>query len=245
MATFVLVHGAWHAASCWQRLISLMEDKGHRVIAPDLPGHGSDSTPLGKLSLNLYSSYIHQLIDNIDNNIILLGHSMGGMVISQLAEEMPEKITRLVYLAAFLPQNGQSIFDLMAINRSDEAETEIEKAMEMSSDKRVCTIKKEAIRVLFYGHCTDEMVEQALQQFTEQAILPLAGKAQLTEENFGRVKKIYICCLHDRVIPVSHQRRMISRQRCDEVMQIYTDHSPFYSCPEELEEILSALASQK
>jgi pimeloyl-ACP methyl ester carboxylesterase len=230
----VLVHGAWHDATCWQPLVPFLEKSGHQVHTPDLPGQGKNSADPASISLKTYSRYISQFIDKIENNVILVGHSMSGMVISQVAEALPDRLDRLLFLSAYLPGDGQSLFDLIAANRGDEPPTAIESAMTLSPDKRTCTIEPDQIAPLFYNRCPNDKRNLVPISFIPQASLPLSGKVQLTEENFGRVPKTYLCCLDDRVIPIHHQRRMMNRQRCDEMVQLDADHSPFLSCPKTL-----------
>lgn len=100
---FVLVHGAWHGAWCWEKVIPLIEAKGHGVHTLDLPGLGSDETPLEDVSLNAYVDAVVKLISDIEEKVVLLGHSMGGIVITQVAEKIPEQISTLIYLTAFSP----------------------------------------------------------------------------------------------------------------------------------------------
>lgn len=206
--------------------------------APDLPGHGNNSVELASISLNKYSSYISQLVDIYDNNVILVGHSMSGMVISQVAEKLPHKIQRLVYLSAYLPRHQQSLFDLIASNAAASKPAAIEKAMQLSADKRSCNIAPEKIAPLFYNRCPDARRDQLPKSFPVQAVLPLSGKVNLSEANFGQLAKTYICCLNDQVIPIAHQRHMIKQQHCDEMIQLDADHSPFLSCPEQLAAVL-------
>jgi pimeloyl-ACP methyl ester carboxylesterase len=109
MATFVLVHGSWHGAWCWHRVVPELEALGHRVLAPDLPGHGDDATAPAQLTLKAYAECVATVICSATEPVVLVGHSFAGIVISQVAELVPERISRLVYLTAFLPANGQSL----------------------------------------------------------------------------------------------------------------------------------------
>ncbi len=102
MSTFVLVHGSWHGAWCWNKLTPLLEREGHAVIAPDLPGHGEDWTPIPEISLQSYVDRVGEALDSAPEPAILVGHSMAGTVISQLAEQRPDQVAGLVYLCAFL-----------------------------------------------------------------------------------------------------------------------------------------------
>lgn len=113
MATFVLVHGAWHGGWCWRRVAERLTARGHRVATPTLTGVGEREHLLGK------DVYLSTHVDDVANviryeeleNVVLVGHSYGGFVISGVAEVIEEKIASLVFLDAFVPENGQSMLD--------------------------------------------------------------------------------------------------------------------------------------
>jgi pimeloyl-ACP methyl ester carboxylesterase len=109
MATFVLVHGAFHGGWCWYKIVPLLEAKGHRVLAPDLPGLGDDHTPLADLSLAAWTDSVAAKLHVLGTPVILVGHSRGGIVISEVAERVPEHVSALVYLTAFLVSDGESL----------------------------------------------------------------------------------------------------------------------------------------
>jgi pimeloyl-ACP methyl ester carboxylesterase len=92
MSACVLVHGAWHGGWCWDKVVRLLNKEGHRVEAPDLPGHGKNKAPIPEVSLQAYSDSICKILDAQSQPVILIGHSMGGVVISQAAEYRPERI---------------------------------------------------------------------------------------------------------------------------------------------------------
>lgn len=211
---------------------------GHQVFCPDLPGHGKNDTPSANISLKSCCRYIAEYIEQIPQNIILVGHSMSGMIISQVAEELPGRMERLIYLSAYLPCHGQSLFDLIAANRENGTQAAIETAMVMSEDKRYCWIEAASIKPLFYNRCPEEVCNLIPSELPQQATLPLSGKVRLTDENFGQIDKTYICCLDDNVIPIAHQRQMLKKQQCNEMIQLDADHSPFISCPETLASVL-------
>lgn len=194
------------------------------------------------LSLKKYVSFVRDYLAALDAPVLLLGHSMSGMVISQVAEDLPERVSRLVYLSAYLPADGQSLFDVIAANRGDEAPTAIETAMQLSADKRSYGIDERAIAPLFYNRCPDTLRQRIPRHFPPQASLPFTGRVSLSEERFGAVARSYVCCHDDKVIPVRHQRRMLARQPCDEMLQLDADHSPFLSCPDTLAAILHSIS---
>jgi pimeloyl-ACP methyl ester carboxylesterase len=116
MSRYVLVHGAWHGSWCWEKVVPLLSQAGHQVETLDLPGHGQDRTPFREITLAAYTKRVCATLDAQAEPVILVGHSMGGIVITQVAEERLEKIQTLVYLTAFLPQNGESLLQLARMN---------------------------------------------------------------------------------------------------------------------------------
>lgn len=113
MSNYVLIHGGSDGGFVWEDVAPLLREQGHRVATPDLSGHGEDETPIGEISLGSYAGRICEVLDAQDEPVILVGHSTGGIAITQVAEHRPQKIEALVYLAAYLPRNGQSLFELI------------------------------------------------------------------------------------------------------------------------------------
>jgi pimeloyl-ACP methyl ester carboxylesterase len=238
MSTFLLIHGAWHGAWCWYKVVPRLERLGHRVLAPDLPSLGRDRTPVNRVTLPLWRDFVCNIIDTQPEPVILVGHSRGGMVISEVAEHRPDRIRTLVYLAAFLPRAGQSLFDLAA-----QAEgSEVPPSMVMSEDSTSSMVRDDAVRSAFYGECSDEDVTLARACLQPEPTLPLATAVHLTEPNFGRVPRIYIGCARDHAVTPPFQKLMLSASPCKQVLSIDTDHSPFFSRPEELAAQLHSLA---
>jgi pimeloyl-ACP methyl ester carboxylesterase len=110
--TFVIVPGAWSGPYAWDSVQAILEKSGNKVVVVQLPGHGSDSTAAQNLTLNVYRDKVISTIDSIGGQVILVGHSLGGAIISAVAEEVPSKIEKLVYVAGFVPLTGQSLLAL-------------------------------------------------------------------------------------------------------------------------------------
>ena len=237
MGTYVLIHGAWHGAWCWERVVPLLEKAGHKVVAPDLPGHGKDRTPVSEVSLQAYTDSVCKALDPLSEPVVLVGHSMGGIVITQAAEYRPAKIKTLVYLTAFLLRNGES---LLQVAQGD-TEALVLSNLIMADDGSHATVRDEAIREAFYGDCSDEDVALAKSLLVPQAVAPFAAPVSTTEERFGLVPRVYIECLSDRAISPSVQRRMYGALPCQKVISMDTDHSPFFSAPRELAAHLMSL----
>ncbi len=115
MATFVLVHGAWHGSWCWARVREALQAKGHRVFTPTLTGVGERSHLLSPdINLTTHARDVANLLIWEDlSDVVLCGHSYGGCVISTAAGMAPERIAHLVYLDAFVPDDGQSLYDCL------------------------------------------------------------------------------------------------------------------------------------
>jgi len=237
MATIVLVHGAWHGAWCWYKLIPELESAGQKVVAFDLPGHGEDNTPRGSVTLDSYATRIVGILDSIDEKVVLVGHSMGGMAITAAAEQRPEKLTTLVYLAAFLPRNGESLFSLEERNPRPSVPTNLVP----SKNGKTATLNPESISGLFYHDCSSEDIAYATERLSPQPLGLLSTPVNISENNFGTVPRVYIECTDDRAISIELQKDMIKATPCSRVITMHTSHSPFFSAPEELAGILSLI----
>jgi pimeloyl-ACP methyl ester carboxylesterase len=111
--TFVLVHGAWHGGWCWRQVAALLRKAGHEVHAPSLTGLGERRHLVsGKLNLDTHIEDVVQLVEMEDlHKVVLVGHSYGGMVVTGAADRKADRIARLVYLDAFVPENGKCLLD--------------------------------------------------------------------------------------------------------------------------------------
>ena len=115
MATFVLVHGSWAGSVVWRELAPRLRKAGHEVYAPTLTGIGARKHLLNReIDLDTHIQDVIGVIDDADlSDIVLVGNSYGGMVITGVADRIPEKVASLVYLDAFVPENGQSCLSLL------------------------------------------------------------------------------------------------------------------------------------
>ncbi len=237
MSSYVLVHGAWHGGWCWDKVVPLLEKKGHKVEAPDLPGHGKDRTPISEISLQAYTDHICGILDAQPEPVILVGHSMGGAVIAQAGEHLPKKIKFLIYVNAYLLQNGESMMQVFM----QDTQSSLGSAIIIAENQTYMTLRDDTVKEVFYGDCSDPDVARAKSLFVPQALAPFATPVITTEENFGRLPRVYIECLRDRVISPSVQKKMYTALPCKKVISMDTSHSPFFSAPEDLVTHLTSL----
>ena len=242
MTTYLLLHGAWHDSRVWRQVAPTLTAAGHRVVTPELPGNGSDATPPGEVTLALYRDTIGRLVGSLGEPIVLVGHSMAGIVISSVAEAMPERIKRLVYLGAFLLPAGMSIEAFYA-GYADPDMAGAVHALRPAPDGSHSTIDPVAAPALFLNGCSATIATLATAQLRPQPNQPWRDPVAVTDARFGRVPRSYIALLRDRALFPELQRIMCGDLvPTANVVELDTDHSPFHSAPDRLVGHLLGLA---
>lgn len=236
--TYILVHGAGHGAWCWNKVIPLLEAKGYKVIALDLPGRGDDTAKLANITLDDDVKSVTDAATVIEGKVILLGHSSGGIVISQAAEHLgPKKVDKLIYLDAFLPQNGESVFSLAGkISESGKASSISESdRFIFSGDKKVFKWNPAFTEQLFYHDCLKEDIAFANAHLLWNTVANIATPVHVSDSSYGAVKKYYILCTEAKDLDKSG---MVSNVHCEKIYKLPSSHSPFFSMPQKLVDIL-------
>jgi pimeloyl-ACP methyl ester carboxylesterase len=238
MATFVLIHGACHGGWCWERVKPLLEAKGHRVLAPDLPGMGQDKTPQETVTADLWAKFVVDLMAAQSEPVVLVGHSRGGMQITAAAEAAPELVRKLVYLSAFVPVDGGTNIELAMQYCSSDLLSSAGQAQESDG----AAFPPDLAKKVFYNTTEDSWAARAAGLLCPEPPQPSMSQAHVTAERFGKVRKAYIECLEDNALTLAGQRAMQKHAVFETVIQMPTDHSPFYSAPEKLADALASLA---
>jgi pimeloyl-ACP methyl ester carboxylesterase len=234
MSSYVLVHGAWHGAWCWDKVVPLLEAEGHSVTAVDLPGHGDDTTPLAGLMQAEYGRRVADAVEAAGEPVVLVGHSMGGMAITQAAEYVPDKIAAIVYVCAFLPGPGDSLMTLA----DNDPDARVLPNLVVDEDAGLCEVAPAARVECFYEECDPSDAAAASVRLGPESLAAFATPVSVTEERAGSVRRIYVECVRDHAISITKQRAMHAARPCERVETIDTDHSPFLSRSEELAEHL-------
>lgn len=232
-ATVVLVHGAWHDARCFDRLVAALDARGVRAIAVDRPGHGSSSEPLADVQGD--AAAVRRALDAIDGPVVLVGHSYGGAVITE-AGDAPNAV-RLVYVSAFVLDAGETVNHQVGAGEHEPSELLAPGAIEFRDDG-TCMIDVARAPSAFYHDCDDATVAAAVAQLQPQAVATLTGK--VTRAPWKDVPSTYVVCTDDRAIAPSLQRWLA--QRCGDVVELAASHSPFLSMPDRLAELLADIA---
>lgn len=238
MSTFILMHGAWLGEWCWYKLTPLIEQAGHRVVTFDLPAHGEDSSPVSSASLQSYIDRAAQMLDQQPEPAIVVAHSMGGVVASGLAEKHPERIQTLVYLSAYLLRNGESLYELAGADR----DAKIGPYFVVNEPQGTLGIQEAGLKEAFFADCPDEDVVRAKALYRDEPLAPLATPVSISAERFGRVPRVYIQTLADRVISPAAQKQMYTATPCRQVLSLETGHASFFAAPERLAAHLISLS---
>ncbi len=233
----VLIHGAWHGAWAWHVTASMLESSGYDVYVPDLPGHGIDGTAPAAVTLDAYVQKVVSILDSLSEPAVLIGHSMGGIVVSQTGEARPSRVAKLVYLAAFMPLSGQSA---LALASEDTGSMVLSNSIVDPANGTI-DIRRDDIADTFYSESRPEYVTLASALLRPNPLGPVATPLVLTASNYGRLPRYYIRTSNDLAVTPAIQDRMIHSQPCKKVYPIESDHSPFFSHPRQLNAILQRI----
>jgi pimeloyl-ACP methyl ester carboxylesterase len=234
MNTIVLVHGAWVDASCWDKVVPALKAVGHEVLVVSLPGHGADNTPIGSISLQNYVDAVKRTIGK-RTDVTLVGHSLAGITISEVAEQIPDQIRNLVYISAFLLRNGETVLQL---GNSDK-ESLLPKYLRPDKKNGYASIAEEGIQEVFAADAPQAVVGKLIAHTRPDALAPFATPVNVSDANFGRIPITYIYDFNDKL--VSYYLQQIMVQNNGTVKRLYglpSSHTPFFSMPGVLADIL-------
>jgi pimeloyl-ACP methyl ester carboxylesterase len=167
---------------------------------------------------------------------------MGGMVITQAAAVCPQQIDLLVYLAAFLPRDGQSLLELTQLPEG--ADDQVQANLTIEGEPAVGVLTDKAIAHALFNCCTQRQLDWALERTRPQPLAPFLAPTALHGRAFDPAKRVYIRCARDHAIPPALQQRMVEERPCVEVHELDTDHSPFLSRHDELARLLRQIADR-
>jgi pimeloyl-ACP methyl ester carboxylesterase len=223
---YVLVHGAWGGAWCWDEVTTHLNHRGITWRAVDLPSSELDGDPDSDLAAD--AAVVIETAKALNCPVVLVGHSYGGAVITEAAPQVP-KLSGLFYIAATVPDVGQSHSDTMRLVK---VRTEMDDAIHV--DGAIVRLDVDVAAAALYQECTPELRDWAKSLLSTQTLASFRGKRTATSV---KVTSRYLRCRHDHALDPSLQE-LVSK-RCDEVVEIESDHSPFLSHSGQLVDILT------
>ncbi len=233
--TLVLVHGAFADHHAFDGVKPLLEAKGYKVVAPDLLGHGDDSTGLAGISLDAYVDEVAKVVER-EGDVILVGHSMAGLVVSQVAEREAARVQALVYVAAYLPQSGQALQKLA----EQDPDSLVGKNMEFAPDFSTVSIKKSAVAEAIAADVAPAIQRFIVEGQKPEPLKPFQGTVTLTAERFGKVKKAYLRTELDHAVTPALQAKMLAAYPAVPTWSLATGHLPFVAQPQAFADALVA-----
>lgn len=240
MATFVLIHGSWHGAWCWHKIVPRLRAMGHCVHAPDLPAHGRDRSSPKTIGLDHYVTRAAEVLSAAAEPVIIVAHSRGGIVASQTAELFPQQVSKLVYLAAFLLPDGARVLEY---GREDHGSL-VGRYLNVNAAEGWDMLREEAFRETLYADCSDDDYALCASLLTPEPLAPTLTPLRLSAERYGRIPRFYIELERDRAVTPTLQRKMYGETPCQAVVRMPASHSAYFSMPDVLAEHLHAIASQ-
>ena len=225
----VLVHGAWHGAWCWERVVPLLDAAGVATVAVDLP---SVSSPTATLRDD--AECVRAAIDAIGGDAVLAGHSYGGAVISEAG--VHPNVVHLVYLTAFALEAGESAQDNTLTGGDEPSDL----GPAIGFGEGVFTIKPEPGIAAFFHDCAPEVARSAAARLRPQSRAALGGAVEAAA--WREKDATYVVCTDDRALPVALQRS--NAARIGSSVDWPTSHSPFLSRPDLVAGLLAEISSR-
>ncbi len=242
MARMVLVHGAFAGAWCWEPTLAGLKSAGHEVETLDLPGAGDDRTPVEQIDLRCYADRVVSQLERVDEPAVLVGHSMGGMVITQAAALAPARVAKLVFVCAFMPHDGQSLLELTQLPEG--ADDQVQANLVVAGDPPVATLPRDTCRDTLFNRCTEEHADWGTDRLGTQPVAPFTSPVGVPAGALDGIPRAYVLCSDDHAIPPGLQQRMIAEHGLTEVVELHTDHMPFLSATDALVAALDRFAAR-
>ena len=202
-----------------------MQTNNVNVITPDISWHDEINQTSSDLSTVSYMQDLCKLVIALDKPVVLAAHSMGGMIISQLSELIPDQVESLIYISGFLLKNGQCINDTASLMSG----SLIQPNLRLSGDKKNILVPDSILRPGFYADCSEDDYLVAKSRILPQPVSTFSIPIRLSQQNFSSIPCTYIECLQDQAIPLTAQRSMYTDLGCDTVHSLDCSHSPFFS----------------
>jgi pimeloyl-ACP methyl ester carboxylesterase len=244
-SVFVLVHPAWHGGWCWKKIVPLLLESGHQVFTPTLSGLG-ERTHLAHPAIGL-ETHVEDIVGVLKyeelRDVVLVGHSSGGMVITGAADRAPQQIAHVVYVDAFVPEHGQALLDLVPPERRHGLET----AMKTEGDgwllPRFAPLPWESIVRDMWGVSDDDDVRWMLRLLGPTPFGHFKDPVVRTNPAAELLPRTYIRCRLFQSARFDVHAEMASRTALWRYRELATSHHPAITTPRALTDLLLELVS--
>jgi pimeloyl-ACP methyl ester carboxylesterase len=225
---FICVHGAMHGAWCWYKVLPRLRAAGASAVAIDLPGRGRNSLPRAAHTREAFVASVVAALETAPAPATLVAHDVAGLLASLAAQALPKRIARIVFVAAYIPRDGES---LISLAQSDE-ESLLRGRTVLSRDRAEASVREDALREVLYADCSEEDIALAQARLVPEATQPFSAPPSLSAERFGAVAKSAVICTQDRALGPRLQRAMAGRAGCEPIGELDCGHAPFFAAPD-------------
>jgi pimeloyl-ACP methyl ester carboxylesterase len=237
----VLVHGAFATDQVWGHVAARLQAAGHDVVTVNLPGRPGRPTPPANVTLTMHRDTVLAALELLDRPAIVVGHSFAGIVISAAAEAAPEKIDTLVFVAAYLPEDGDSLVSMA----QQDPDASIGPNLTIDPVNSIAVVAYAARAELFVNDGPDGLKAKLPDLIVDEPLTPLGTPVELSDQRFGRVRKAYVRTALDQVISPAFQARMIKRAQVRTLATLQTGHLPFLTDPDGLANAIGSANAQE
>ncbi|MTD52953.1 alpha/beta hydrolase [Amycolatopsis pithecellobii] len=239
MSTYLLVHGAWHTGQCWERVVPFLASAGHRVATPTLTGYGDKAHLLSpEVGIGTHVDDVVRLIAEEDlTEVILVGHSYAGLVISSVANRIPDRIAHLVYLDAMVPEDGESAADILPVTQ-----VLIDQALNSESGWRIPPLPEMPPPFGLFGVTDPADVAWLRATLSDQPVRCVQDRVRLDNPAMNKIPRTHIHCT---LVPDGFDRRPVPATQPNgspaQVQELPTGHDCMVTMPRELAGLLLKL----
>lgn len=240
----LLVHGAAHDENCWHDLAPELEALKLKVHTLTLRGHGANKKNAYRISMNSYAKDVCNKAREIGEPCVLVGHSMGGMVITAAAQTHPKLFTQMIYIAAFAPPKKATALAFYARKLAKLCPGHETPKPKLDLFNGTSGYDVNTSIDMFYNQCKGDLQALVKRNICPQPIRPFLSFVRWSDTRLGTIPKDYIECTQDNALPIETQRAMQKNMSFNRIETLNSDHSPFTSMPKKLANVIDKLVSE-
>jgi pimeloyl-ACP methyl ester carboxylesterase len=238
--TFILVHGAWHGAWCWAAVINQLRKLGDRAFALDLPGHGASNINRSQATLTGYVDTVAGFIEGQDvKDMVLVGHSLGGMTISGVVQKIPSRIKRVIYISAIVPRDGESAIHTLPDGDAIARQMESMRSLPDPS----APVDEQMFRTDYIQDGTRDLQDFVLAALVPEPVAPMLEPVAMKDFYTCAVPQSFLVCEEDISRGPGHWHPNFSSRLANPTMRfVKAGHEIMFTAPVQCARALHELA---